>query len=1290
MGRVYRAYDERLERWVAAKCLHRGATATARKRFRREAHTLARLGHPAIVQIFDIVEDVGDDWIIMEMIDGQTLGSLSLAGGLEWREVADYGRQILSALDGAHSHGIVHRDLKTDNVMVLPSGHVKVLDFGLAYHVGLGAADCTLASAEIPDVADPGLTEPGRLLGTPRTMAPEQILELDVDARTDLYAFGILLYEVLAGRAAFTAKSVHQLLHRIVQERLPPLHEEFPSIPRELSELIDRLLEKDPAQRPQTAAEVGSELATLAMAASARSRSRARQPTDHDGLISDSEAARRSHGERRQLTVLCVDLARPSATTPRGSTPDVETLSEMTPVFQKTFQEVILRYQGTVSKPFGNRFIAFFGYPIAHEDSAIRAVHAGLDLIEEGPLEDLDGAKLSPRIGIHTGPVVISPGQAWEPVAFGSTLDQTLEAQTHAGVESVVVSDVTRQIVERSFSLEAHSDDGDAWRVLAKHSRRPADATVEMPPLVAREQELDLMLSRWRVCSEGRRAQGGRAQGRGQVMLISGEAGIGKSRLLWAFRHSLLADAARWWTAYGTTFQQDSPLAAIADMLRREILPDGEEESSSRLDRLEAFLDPFGLMQDEVVPLFTGLLELPNDGRYSTPDLPPNERRRQTLEALVALFSEMAEQDPWVLAIEDLHWMDPSSLELLERLIKGAASSPLCLVATCRPDGLPSWETEAVTRIHLDQMGEESGERLIDLVGGESLTREVREQILSRADGVPLFLEELTKAVLESESEPQSEPQSEAIPSTLRDSLTARLDRLGTAKEVAETASAIGRTFTLDMLRTIDPRGETTLRRELDRLIDAGLIFRKGFRASERFLFKHALIHDIAYDSLLRKDRRSLHHRLAESLVAEFDTESESDQNPQPELIAHHYSSAGEDVEAVPYWRRAGHAALAESAQLEALHHFERALESLTRVKDRSALHDEELTVLSGLGTAQILNFGFTAPAVEETWNRAHAQCLASGDAPSFDMLWGLYTFRSVRGEWRVTPPIIEQMLRFAEDSEAPILRLQNHFVAGIQWAFTGRPRQALEGLETAASYESEDLGQQLIRSFAIDSRVMGRNYRAIVAWLVGDDATLHEATREAVELARSGGHAFTRSTCSLLLGILHLARRDAASAEAEARAVIELSRRHGLYQERDARAILACSQILKAEEEEPEEAGTEDELTRLAEELKECVGALVASGSRVWTPLYLSFRAEALMLAGDLDSAEAQLESIRDAVDELGEEFWLAELVRLGGEVARRRGDRQTAEELFEQALAIATAQEASALVERARASLK
>lgn len=676
-------------------------------------------------------------------------------------------------------------------------------------------------------------------------------------------------------------------------------------------------------------------------------------------------------------------------------------------------------------------------------------------------------------------------------------------------------------------------------------------------------------------------------------------------------------------------------------------------------------------MQEEVAPLFVGLLEIPTGGRYPALDLPPNERRRQTLEALEALFCEMAEQDPWVLAIEDLHWMDPSSLELLERLIKGAASTPLCVVATCRPDGLPHWETEAVTRIHLDQLGEESGERLIELVGGESLPREVRQQILSRADGVPLFLEELTKSVLEAHSE--------AIPSTLRDSLTARLDRLGTAKEVAETASTIGRTFTLDMLRIIDPRGETTLRRELDRLTDAGLVFRKGSRSSERFLFKHALIHDIAYDSLLRKDRQSLHHRLAESLVEAF----KANQNPQPELIAHHYSSAGEDADAVPYWRRAGHAALAESAHLEALHHFERALESLTRVKDRSAHHDEELTVLSGLGTAQILNFGFTAPAVEETWSRAHALCLASGDAPSFDVLWGLYAFRSVRGEWQATPPIIEKMLQFAEDGEAPLLRLQSYFVAGIQRVFTGRPREALEGLQTAASYESDEIGPQLIRSFAIDSRVMGRNYRAISAWLVGDDALMEAAIGEALNLAQEGGHAFSRSTCSLLLGILHLARRDADAAETEAQTVIELSRQHGLYQERDARAILVCSQILGAA---GDPAAGKDELERLAEELEEGVGALVASGSRVWTPLYRSFRAEALLLAGDLDAAEAQLESARADVEQLGEKFWLAELVRLQGEVARRRGEPDSAETLFDQAQAIATAQEAAALADRAQ----
>ena len=666
--------------------------------------------------------------------------------------------------------------------------------------------------------------------------------------------------------------------------------------------------------------------------------------------------------ERRQLTVMFCDLV---GSTDLSTHLDPEDLRAVVRAYQETAAQVIERYEGHVAQYLGDGLLIYFGYPVAHEDDAQRAVHTGLGVIEametlNTRLEADYGVKLAIRIGIHTGPVVVGEmggGERHENLALGETPNIAARLESIAPSNAVVISPVTAQLAQPSFvltDLGPHELKGVAEPMQVFRVECPSgadrDVTENLPDggvfLVGREEEIGLLLRRWEQTKEGL----------GQVVFLSGEAGIGKSSLVGSLRtHVRQAGCTR--IAFRCSpYHRHSALHPIIEHLQRALGWRQSDAPETKLSKLEQGLQGSSLAMAEAVPLMAALLSTPlPEDRYPPLALPPQQQRQQTEDVLVAWLLEQADHQPVLVVWEDLHWADPSTLQVLGLLIDQAPTAAMLHVLTFRPEFVPPWPTRShMTPITLNRLERLQVEALIaNLAQGKNLPPAVVEYILAKTDGVPLFAEELTKMLLAStllqeEADHYTLTGSlsdVAIPTTLHDSLMARLDQLPEAKAVAQLGAVLGREFSYRMLHALSSLDDTMLHEGLAQLLAAELLYQRGRPPQARYFFKHALIQDAAYESLLRSTRQQAHRHIAQLLEAQFPETVAA----EPELVAHHYTSAGQGAEAIPYWQRAGERALAAYAHEEAMSHFQRGLE----LKAGQPLDAETATLHFGLGRAQ-------------------------------------------------------------------------------------------------------------------------------------------------------------------------------------------------------------------------------------------------------------------------------------------------------------------------------------------------
>ena len=680
--------------------------------------------------------------------------------------------------------------------------------------------------------------------------------------------------------------------------------------------------------------------------------------------------------ERRQVTVMFSDLVGSTALSARL---DPEDLREVITAYQKCVTLTVCRFGGFVAKYMGDGVLVYFGYPEAHEDDAERAVRAGLELVAAvGAVKT--HAVLQTRVGIATGLVVvgdlIGSGASQEQAIVGETPNLAARLQSIAKPNTLVIAEGTRRLLGDLFELEnlgpkdlkGISGPMQAFAALRPslvESRFEALHTSGLMPLVGREEELELLLRRWSKAKSGE----------GQVVLISGEAGIGKSRLTAALLEAIAPEPHTRLRDFCSPQHTDSALHPIISQFERAAGFAHEDTPQAKLNKLDRLLERSTTPKQDAA-LIADLLSLPNDGRYPSLELPPPERRQRTLEALVSQVVTLSQQNPVLMIFEDAHWSDPTSLELFDRTVGRIPGLRVLLIVTSRPEFQAPWIGRPhVTALTLNRLAQrEVGAMMDGIIGNKLLPANIRQDIVERTDGIPLFVEEMTKALLEAGDESAVTQMAAAVPSpalavpaSLHASLMARLDRLGPAKEVAQIGAAIGREFSHALLAAVVRISETELNSALDRLIAAGLLFRQGVPPYASYLFKHALVQDAAYGTLLREPRRALHGRIAATLESQFAEMIET----RPELLARQCADAGLIEKAAGLWGKAGQRSLERSALIEAVALFTRALDQLATLPATPALRREQIKLQVGLANALYHAKGVAAAETTAAFNQA-------------------------------------------------------------------------------------------------------------------------------------------------------------------------------------------------------------------------------------------------------------------------------------------------------------------------------
>jgi predicted ATPase/class 3 adenylate cyclase len=1021
----------------------------------------------------------------------------------------------------------------------------------------------------------------------------------------------------------------------------------------------------------------------------------ARQPSAPLSPATAPAEPRTPVAERRQLTVLFCDLVDSTAL---ASQLDPEDWREVVRAYQETCAKVIARFEGYIAQYLGDGLLVYFGYPQAHEDDAQRAVRAGLGMVEalgqlNTRLERERGVRLAVRLGIHTGLVVVGEmggGERQEQLALGETPNVAARLQGIAAPNTVVISAITLQLLGGFFAcqslgtpvLKGVAQPLEVYQVRYEstaRSRLEAAGSTGLTPLVGRAQEIELLQERWAQVKDGT----------GQVVLLSGEAGIGKSRLVQVLTAHVAAGPQAWLTpCQCSPYHQNTALYPLIDLLERVVLRFEREESADQKRRkLARFVVQHGLPPAEAVPLVAALLSLPLTADYAPVTMSPEQQKQQTLHALLTILLRIAAQQPVLFVMEDLHWVDPTTLEFLSLLVDQGPTARILALFTFRPDFSSPWAGRShLTQVTLSRLPRRQVAEMTGRVAhGKALPPELIEQVVAKTDGVPLFIEELTKMVLESGLLQERAERYEltaplpplAIPATLHDSLMARLDRLATVKATAQLGATLGREFSYELLQAVSPWDEATLRRGLHQLVEAEFLYQQGLPPQATYRFKHALIQDAAYQSLLKSTRQRHHQHIAQVLEARFPELCET----QPELLAHHYTEAGVMAQAIPYWQRAGQQALQRSANLEAVQHLTTALELLATLPETPARAQQELELQIAQGPALMATRGFAAPEVEQTYARARALCQQVGETPQlFPTLWGLCRFYRSRGALPTARELGEQLVGLAERMADPTHRLEAHDVLGQTLFNLGDYAAARTHFEQGGALADLAMQQTLVRRHGEASGVRCLAMAANALWCLGAPAQAERRSAEALALAQALAHPYSLAAAQFWAVWLYYRRRDVLAVQAQAESLLTLATAqgfplfvaHGTYWRGWALAMQGEG-----------EAG-------LAQ-LRQGLAAVVATGNEVTQPICLVLLAEAAGHVGQVEEGLSRLAEALAAFEAGGRGDLLAEAYRLQGTLLLRQAtpDAAQAEACFQQALAIARRQQAKSLELRAAMSL-
>jgi class 3 adenylate cyclase/predicted ATPase len=966
-----------------------------------------------------------------------------------------------------------------------------------------------------------------------------------------------------------------------------------------------------------------------------------------------------AEAERRQLTVMFCDLV---GSTPLSARLDPEDLRRIIGAYHRCVTEVVEGFGGFVARYMGDGVLVYFGYPQAHEDDAERATRCGLALVDR--VQRLNQAEeLHARVGIATGLVVVG-GEVVEHDVAGDTPNLAARLQTLAEPNTVVIAAGTHRLLGALFEyreLGAVEVKGVAapvlaWQVLrasAVASRFEALRGSALTPLVGREEEIDLLSRRWALAKTGA----------GQVVLISGEPGIGKSRIAAELEGRLYAEPHIRLRYFSSPYHQDSALYPFADQLERAsgFLPD--DPPAARLEKLETLLAR-AAPPDEDVAFIAHLLSLPSSDRHKLPNLNPQRIKERTLEALLRQLEGLAREQPVLMVFEDVHWIDPTSHELLDLTIERVRSLPVLLIITFRPEFQPRWTGQPqVTMLTLNRLDRRDRSALVAQVAeGNALPDEVVDQIVDRTDGVPLFVEELTKSVLE------SGVSLVGIPTTLHDSLMARLDRLAPVRLVAQIGAAIGRQFTYVLLRAVSDLPDDELRGALARLVASELVFERGIPPDAIYTFKHALVQDAAHASLLRSTRQQLHAHIAEALEAHTPELMDT----QPELFAQHYAEAGLVEKSVACWGKAGHRSAARSAMAEAAAQYQKGLDQLALLPDIPERQRQELELHSGLGEALKVAKGYAAPETGDAYARARALWEELGSPSEFlGVPFGQSVYHLYRGELDLALRLDEDLLRLTSQRADAAGLILGHLSSGRDLFFVGRFALSRSHLEEALALYDSNSSRWLIEQAGASSAYLG-----IVLFCAGYPDQAMALSSAALADTRRQAHPPSLAGCLATCIRLSLTAGDNAALGEWLDELVMITTEQGFPHWRAMITICRGWVAVKSGD--------------VAEGI-----SLVRSGSAAsrtysaWRPHNIALLATVCEIAEQIDEALNLMDEALQIVENTGERWFEAELYRHKGKLLLRQGHTEVAEEFYRKALSISQEQEAKMWELRAAVSL-
>jgi len=1001
-----------------------------------------------------------------------------------------------------------------------------------------------------------------------------------------------------------------------------------------------------------------------------------------------TEPIRQDVAERRQLTVMFCDLVGSTALSARL---DPEDLRGIIGAYHRCCTELIERNGGFVARYMGDGVLAYFGYPRAHEHDAERAIQAGLALVEAAPkLTSPTGSPLQVRIGIATGSVVvgdlIGSGEAQERGIVGETPNLAARLQTLAEPDTVVIASSTRKLTGGLFeyrdlgavSLKGFVSNVPAWQVLGAstaESRFEALRTATTP-LVGREEEIDLLMRRWAQAKRGD----------GTVVLISGEPGIGKSRIAQEIAERLRDEPHTRLRYFCSPHHQDSALYPSIAQLERAAGFRRDDTREQRLDKLENVLSRVMDDLSEAVPLLADLLSIPVGGRYPSLNLTPQKRKERTLRAQLAQVEGLAAGAPVLMVFEDTHWSDPTTRESLDLLIDLVPTLRVLLIITFRPEfATTTWVGRPhVTLLSLNRLSpHQRAEMITHMIGGKALPQEIANQIVDRTDGVPLFIEELTKTVVESGIlievgdcyEVKGSISPLAIPTSLHASLLARLDRLGPTREVAQIAAVIGRQFSHDLISAVAQMPKRQLDDAMEQLVRTELIFRRGSPPDAEYTFKHALLQDAAYSTLLRSRRQQLHGRIAATLETQFPEVVEA----RPEVMGRHCTEAGLREEAVNYWLKAGQQALARSAMKEAVAQLQKGLDQLALLPDSARHQHQELDLQVALGPALIATSGFAASNVGATYARARA--LAEQlDRPEYlvSLLYGEWAFHCIRPNHRLALSLAEQLERTGRARNDVTALLLGHFAHGTTCMFLG------EFVTARALFEQcEGMSDPVRRSVYV--AVTGTDqYLAMLSELgyilscLGYLEQGRARISDALLSARRFGHANTLAYVLLYACMIDLLGGSARELAQHAEELIALSNEHGFALWLGWATILYGQSLIAV-------GKVEEGLVMQTNALS----TIRATGAEIGIAPILCYRAAAYAKLGRLAEGLNLVAEAAQIIESANERYREAEIHRWQGDLLNDTGDEAAAEQSYHRALAVSRRQSAKLHELRAAASL-